>query len=729
MDPHWDEKSVFLQALGLPPEQRERFLGEACQDETQKERIESLLRHHAKAPEEFMAEFASITAEEAKQPDRIGEFKIIHRLGEGGMGTVYLAEDTVLGRKVALKVLGRHLAGSLQALARFREEARSTAALKHRGIVPVYKFGKDGDDHYLVTEYVEGRTLAQMIEEKRKSLSATNLQDVRDWHRQAAGIVVAIADALDCAHREKIVHRDVKPSNILVDRGGHPRLTDFGIAKHLAEENRTQHTALIGSCHYMSPEQADIANTRIDQRSDIFSLGVVMYELLSLQKPFDGPSLHSVLSAVMECNPPRLRSVDRRIPSDLDTICHKAIEREPKDRYPTAAHIAADLRSFAAGEHILARPPSIARRIRQVIRNNRKYVTVLAGAAIVLLIVGIWYQAHAFRGRQQSRVSLSCPTSDSDVELVICYFDGMTIGKVANMGVLPREVSLPVGQYRFVAKRSDSEFSEASLHIARAGQALELVLPIPAYFEPSNEMVSFQGGSYICGEETRDGAQAARSVVLEPFHIDRTEVSNAEYKRFLDATGYPAPRHWRRVTERTDLIDHPVVGVSWEDANAYCRFVNKRLPTANEWECAMRYPDRRVLPWGDQTPSGLLTCTPETIARSEKGDWEINFVEYAKLTRPVMSQEELSSSLGLYHGATNVSELTENFETDNRMILKGAHYCDVPEVHDLVTIENLPYDSLDRLASEKSVVRVYRPKWSMKIGFRCARSAAAIRSN
>src|SRR6185436_12587368 len=152
-------------------------------------------------------------------------------------------------------------------------------------------------------------------------------------------------------------HRDVKPSNILMDPAHGPRLTDFGIAKHLVEEARTRATDVIGSCHYMSPEQASIAKARVDQRSDIFSLGVVLYEMLALRRPFEGDTVVQVLRAVVSLDPPGLAQVDRRIARDLVTICHKALEKEPDRRYQTAAHMAADLRCFLEDRPILARPP------------------------------------------------------------------------------------------------------------------------------------------------------------------------------------------------------------------------------------------------------------------------------------------------------------------------------------------------------------------------------------
>ncbi|MBK8271195.1 MAG: protein kinase [Planctomycetes bacterium] len=714
---HWDEKTIFLQALGLPREEREAFLLKACPDEQSRLRVQTLLDHHAAAPDEFLTVEMKLDEADSEFPKQIDEFKLIHRLGDGGMGVVYLAQDTILGRRVALKILARHLIGSEQALARFRDEARSTAALKHPAIVPVFKMGRDGADHYLVSEYVEGRTLADVISERKRMVGSAQSLDARDWHRRAAEIVATIADALDCAHRAQIVHRDVKPSNILIDREHGPRLTDFGIAKHMVEGDRTQ-TSLVGSCHYMSPEQADIAGKRIDQRSDIFSLGVVLYELLVLQLPFNGSTLHQVLKAVIECAPSRLRTLDRRIPADLEVISHKALEKRPQDRYPTAAHIAADLRCFLAGDPILAKAPSLARRVRRFAHRRRAWIPVLLACVVVVIAAMAWFERSAHERELKCLVSV---TSDvPNAKLLIRQFEPGTgePGAISDLGLLPQTPLLAPGQYRLVAMNPDGIFSEATLLITHPGGEQRVNFASPPMQLDSANMKFFSGGDVTCGEAGRRGISALRTVQLRPFQIDVFEVSNKDYKHFVDVTGVAAPQHWIDFQYDPALADHPIVGISWEDANAYCRFVNKRLPTAAEWEYAMRFPDGRLQPWGDESPTDVaeLCCHPDGRMRSPS--LRIRYDEYAKRSVAVQSHDILKTASGLFHGATNVSEYTDyvgagpTFQT----LCKGASWSDSPMEDNLAVSWTRPLQTLDEAGTS-------RPAWSMSVGFRCARSA------
>lgn len=714
----WDEKSVFLTVLGLPEPEREAYLDEACPDEAAKERIRTLLRHHEKAPDDFMEGNASERTEERRTPAQIDEFKVLHRLGEGGMGVVYLAEDTVLGRRVALKVLARHLSGSEQALARFREEARSAAHLTHPGIVPVYRFSSEGDERYIVSEFVEGPTLATVISDMRGQFGRLSSSSEQDWHRRAAEIVAAIADALECAHRANIVHRDVKPSNILLDAARGPRLTDFGIAKHLTEENRTRHTGVIGSCHYMSPEQAAIADASVDQRSDIFSLGVVLYEMLALRLPFDGKSMQQVLAAVIECSPPRLRSVNRRIPRDLETICHKALEKLPHDRYQTAAHVAADLRCYLRGDPILAVPPSLRRRALRLLRKKWKFLAT--GAVAASIASGswiVWYRAERQR-RELCGLHVTCRAPD--VRLSIRAIDGETleVGGLVELGPAPQNPLLAPGQYRLIAIGDDDAFSEATVLLVRPGATEAIELPAPVKPGPTDEMAYFAGGAFEADAATSNRADAPRSGVLRPFYLDLAEVSNAEYRRFVDSTNHPQPRHWVEFGFDPALADYPVVGVTWDDANAYCRYVCKRLPTAAEWEYAMRWPDGRLLPWGTEAPTELPTVSAESIGRFGTADPGITYQEYASHCSPVRSHAALCSGAGLFHGATNVSEYTESLITGvtTQVIVKGAAWINVPVYHDLTVVHSQPLETLDMEGKRHRVK-------SMKVGFRCARSA------
>lgn len=716
-DSNWNEKEVFLRALTLQGAEREAYLKDSCPDDAALERIRSLIEHHQQAGDDLLGVSVHTTETSADLPDQIEEFTILRKLGEGGMGIVYLAEDTILGRRVALKVLARHKIDSEHALARFREEARSAASLKHPAIVPVFKFGQSGEDYFIVSELVEGQTLASLIQSKREDFKARPRDDSRAWHRQAAEILAVIADALDCAHRAGIVHRDVKPSNILIDRDRGPRLTDFGIAKHVKDEAPNPHSGVIGTVHYMSPEQAAVAETQVDQRSDIFSLGVVLYEMLTFRLPFDGPTVHQVLQAVMYVEPQKLRTIDRFITPDLETICHKALEKQPHDRYQTAAHVAADLRCYLSNDPILAKPPGIRRRLARAVRRHRRGVVaaimVVSFATIAALA---WRIAVASRGRT-SQIVATCDAPDA--RLWIRPIGGSTdaINKSKDLGTLPVNFNLPRGLYRLTATSGDS-LSETTLLITKTGDELAIELPSPRAIPMDPQMAYFEGGQVMSGVAGRTGSQSLRAVQLDPFYIDLAEVSNEEYRRFVEATGHPRPSYWDSPDFGPSLDDRPVVGVTWHDANAYCRFVRKRLPTADEWEHAMRWPDARLVPWGSQIPTELRTVTIEAAERSSSIDSSVAIAEYIANTRPVRSAQSLQSAVGLFHGATNVSEYTETIVGDvaGQVVLKGASWANLPAQWDLANSRSYPMEVVDTSGRSQAA-------WSMKIGFRCARSA------
>lgn len=735
----WDEKAVFLTFLGLPEDQREAFLEKACPDDVARDRIRTLLRHHGEASEDFLTERTK-TMSEPERPTMIEEFRILHRLGEGGMGVVYLAEDTVLGRKVALKILARHLSGSEQALARFREEARSAAALKHPAIVPVFKFGRDGDDAFLVSELVEGPTLASVIEEKRRTMTGSGAAGMRDWHRHCAEMVAVIADALDSAHRAEIVHRDVKPSNILIDPDRGPRLTDFGIAKHLTEENRNRHTGIIGSCHYMSPEQAAIADTLVDQRSDIFSLGVVLYEMLALRLPFDGKTIHQVLQAVIHREPPRLRTVNRQIPADLETICHKAIEKSPRDRYQSAAHVAADLRCFLRGDPILAAPPNLVRRARRWISRHRIAVIAAFSASITLTAGGLGWQLK--RASDQSMAWLSV-FSDKAGRLVYAQSVDPTMFEIAHearlVGKTPMDrISLSPGQYRLTICSPESgafaEFNVLALMPGwdarvslwaysdsaeseyagndRGASSLLCGKLAPARGLGVEGMARVDAGSFRCGQKnTKRGLLREQKAILPAFFVDEREVSNAEYRSFANATGAHEPFPWKEFGYDPALADRPVVGIRIEDAEAYARWRGKRLPTMLEWQAAARGRHGWYYPWGrkalspDQLPP-FDKVMAEVMQTREARD---HYGYYKKYTVSCDTRSPITCSSSLLQVFGNVREITGSIVTTSGAsgIAMGRSWFDPPALSKLSDVWTFPVDS-----------------FSFMHGFRCAKSAA-----
>ncbi len=270
-------------------------------------------------------------------PTRLGRYRVLAKIGQGGFGTVYKGYDEKLRRDVAIKVPHRHRVASASEADSYLAEARILARLDHPGIVPVYDVGRTDDGLcYLVSKLVEGSDLAKRMRQGRGSFA------------DSVHTVIRVAEALHHAHHRGLIHRDIKPANILIDSDGQPVITDFGLA--MREEDFVRRGELAGTPAYMSPEQARCEGHRVDARTDIFSLGVVFYEVLTGQRPFAGNAVAEVLEQIKNAEPRALRQLDVSIPKDLDRICLKALSKRMPDRYSTALDLAEDLRAWQTGD-------------------------------------------------------------------------------------------------------------------------------------------------------------------------------------------------------------------------------------------------------------------------------------------------------------------------------------------------------------------------------------------
>ena len=451
---HKSEESIFAAAIEIESDaKRSQFLEQACGDDAElRKSVEELL---ANAQPDSLFQDVTRTIDGGQgipqNGKQLGEFKIIRELGRGGMGVVYEAHQKSLNRNVALKVLSAGLGLTTRAIMRFRREAEAAGKLHHTNIVPIYSTGDDKGIHFYAMELVDGPSLDQVIKSMRTpnsndaksvensaaedGLAATSAADqtkrIPEWVNEklpfnqgskdttpntesvsgsstggsgyfvsVARMIADVADALDHAHDHGVIHRDIKPSNLLLGPDGRLSINDFGLARVLEQPGMTMSGEMMGTPRYMSPEQISAGRSKLDHRTDIYSLGATLYELLTLSPPFDGVIRDEVIGQILHKDPKPARKINPKIPKDLETICMAAIERDPDRRYQTAGLLAEDLRRFVDGRTPdKKRVGTVGKTIRWVKRHPSRTALIFVTLISIVAFLVVW-QVNRLHARQ-----------------------------------------------------------------------------------------------------------------------------------------------------------------------------------------------------------------------------------------------------------------------------------------------------------------------------------------
>lgn len=769
----WDKlRRLFAEAVDLPDEERAAFLRRECHGDAE---LLAELTEMLESP--ATSGFVNLTIAPMPAGRLIGDYELIRLIGRGSFGMVYLATQRQLNRTVALKVLGGAGALDEREVQRFQREARAIARLSHPHITTVFAVGEIEGVYFLAMEYMPHGDLAKAMEQARSgtplSIDGETFLDpqAKSFIADVVEISRQTAQAIHHAHAHGIVHRDMKPANILVSGPRSVKVADFGLALDARFGSLSRSGTVRGTPDYMSPEQARVRDTAVDHRTDVYSLGVVMYELLTGTRPFRAGTMHELFRQIAVVDPPRLRKLAPRVPADLETITHKAMDKDPTRRYPSAAALADDLERFQNHLAIHAVPPSAWDRAGQLARRHRRLLAALP-AVLVLAMAGAWLVDQLATARDQrrllahlaqidpgpsmplERLSIShlldlretCeqltgnatavdwmhrlagyrdrrlaehgqlvlvrrdPLSGSWLrtratagirELRLLFPNDPTVAAAMEQDPMPRvtliatglpaealpatasyraidiladalgpEVrlgELPViaapmapGYYRLLVVLMDGTFREFTRYLEAGGSAMEIVVgPGDRERDPFANMVAFEGGEYTFPVRTTGSHLAGHTVPLRPFLIDKYEVSNADYERFLRAhPEHPLPKFWEGPRP-----DHwgtlPVVGVSWLDAIAYAEWVGKRLPTVTEWTLAARGSEGRLFPWTDR-PDGDMPDANINVRDPTRPNLEQVRDTIFRYAAPVDSFPDARTPEGLHNMFGNVREFTES---------------------------------------------------------------------
>lgn len=607
----------------------------------------------------------------SRQGQMLGHFLLMELVGTGRYGAVYRALDTKLSRIVAIKI-PRKDDFSPHTLSTFIRDAKAAAILNHPNIVRLYDFIQIDETIVIVSEFIFGDDL-------KAFLSADGFRSIHEMVR----FMLKTTEAVQHAHENRVIHRDLKPGNILIDRNHEPHLTDFGLAKIVAaEQTLTAYgdDQLVGTLAYMSPEQASGRIRDAKERSDIFSLGIILYELLTHQRPFPGETLTEIMRRICHEEPIKPRAIRPELPQDLETICLKALAKAPHDRYVSAKAMANDLSLFLEGKPTVARPTT---RLQGMLRWLRKNSTValvciagLASTAAAALIPS--RLAPVF-----PEVEIATNPPGAQVRLFpIDQETGKTIDEkvIRPRGKTPFNHRLPPGDYLVVARLADGRFHEVYRRIPNESQRPERWNH--RFWQRSEK------GAVILRPITIPSLAVSDNMALysddHEFYIDRHEVTTGQFTSSI--------KNLAAMKQNTD-DESPVTALNYNYAVFYAELIGKRLPTADEIEFAATNSRTTRFPWGDD------------VREIPQGIFPVGQIKFDK------------TAAGVFGLCSNGGEFTYSFPQNE--IEAG------PNHPPLLAIPAINQTAFVRFSQERhSLVRVNGPDHVpyAGVGFRCARS-------
>ncbi|HEX6811171.1 MAG TPA: bifunctional serine/threonine-protein kinase/formylglycine-generating enzyme family protein [Planctomycetota bacterium] len=844
-EPTWpDVRRLLERCLDLPQDQRAAFLDAECADPALRREVEALLAAHTR-PVAWLDRPPSEPP--ATAGHRIGKYTVIREIGRGGMGAVvWLAHDEVFGREVALKVVAE-TATSPQELERFERESKSAGKLTHPHIVKIYEEGRTDHSRFFAMEYVAGHDLAEEIRRQAENGRSRPILPPFAQSKYIPAVAALCADAAEAlhhAHAAGIIHRDVKPRNLLLDREGRVFVADFGLARDSRFGSISQSEAILGTPYYMSPEQARVLDAGvIDNRTDVYSLGVVLYELLTLERPFDGRTRDEVRARIQREEAKPVQRVNRRVPADLAAICHGAMSKGLSTRYRTAGEMAQDLRRFLAHEGIVFRPPPWWRRAAGRVYRHRLALATVAAFVAFGLAVGWWvkhdsarqrlaetmaglesldpaalemaptpqlaagYQAlrsleaAGYVGTEQDAAHLAAlrqayleleqrmisegralsadpaagagqqwlsadderilrgimrlqnaalifarpglaqavPANPFAPRLTVRVRDESeramagTVGyrmldpvtgqadALVELGSLPVVMlAVPYGYLRLVATVDGAGVREFSRYFSRGDVETVIEHVVRSVDQSVAGMVAIDGGVLeLHDAECPLSGINHRRLTIEPFLLDRYEVSNADYRRFLKVhPQVDPPAYWSQVAEGSPEDSLPVTMISWFEARAFAEWLGKRLPTHAEWAFAARGPEGRRFPWPNAVAGEYRGNTRQPLESALTLDRQID--AYLRRAQAVASHPDAATSSGLFHMLGNVAEWTESLAPE----IHGGVF--QPRFHTRIAIGDAWYAAnWPAPRGDLTTISMCGPEKSHashRIGFRCAKS-------